>query len=99
MQQAPDQPTDLAVPERDAAGGVGGGQLPGRVHHDDVKLGAGYEAAPVVGGDVGVDGDAVRRHLPLGAVQVVDRTIPPVQALHALLALLGAVLVSVSRGS
>lgn len=28
-----------------------------------IKVGAGDEAGPVVGGDVGVDGDAVRRHL------------------------------------
>ena len=46
-----------------ASCGVGGRELPGRVHHDDIELGRLYERAPVVGGDVGVDGDAVRRHL------------------------------------
>lgn len=30
--------THLAVAQRHAASGVGRGQLPGRVHHDDVKL-------------------------------------------------------------
>lgn len=57
--------------QRDTSRGIGGGELPRRVHHDDIELGGGDEPAPVVGGDVGMDWDAVRRHLPLAGVQVV----------------------------
>ena len=49
----------LAVAQGDATGGVRGGQLPGWIHHDDVELGAAHQLRPVVGGDVGVDRNAV----------------------------------------
>lgn len=72
----------LAVAERDAARGVGGGQLPRRVHHDDVELARRDERAPVVGDDVGVDGDAVRRDLRYRAHHEVACGLPSTHLLY-----------------
>lgn len=54
---------ELAVPQRHSTSRVGGRQLPGGVHHDDVKLRGCRQARPVVGGDIGMDGNAVGRNL------------------------------------
>ncbi len=51
--------------------GIGSGQLPGRIHHDDIELCRCDERRPVIGHNVGMDGDAVWGHLPLAGVQVI----------------------------
>ena len=84
---------ELAVSEGHASGRVRGGELPGRVHHDDVEIGVLVELAPVVGDDVGVDRDALGRNHPLGLGDVVhvaldEPVILPVLALTLHLALL-----------
>ncbi len=64
--------SELAVPQRNATGGVGRGKLPWWVHHDDVKLGGIVQAAPVIGHHVGVDWDALWWGLPFTGVYVLE---------------------------
>jgi hypothetical protein len=61
----------LCKSRRSTSSWVGSGQLPGRIHHDDIELCGVDERGPVIGHDIGMDGDAVRRDLPLAGVQVV----------------------------
>lgn len=61
----------LCEKRRSTSSWVGSGQLPGWIHHDDIELCGVDERGPVIGHDIGMDGDAVRRDLPLAGVQVV----------------------------
>lgn len=63
--------------------GVCCGQLPGRVHHDDIELQQAAEPAPVVRHHICMDGYAVRRHLPLAGVQILHIPKSVIIPLHA----------------
>ena len=74
---------ELRVAESDTSSGIGGGQLPRGVHHDDIELCCRYEVAPVHGGDVSVEGDALRGDLPFAGVDVFESADSPVDAFNA----------------
>lgn len=79
---------ELGVAQGHAARGVGGGQLPGGVHHDHIKLGGGAQWPPVEPHHVRVHGHAVLRHAPLAWVQRRQRgrvsLLVALRAVHAL---------------
>lgn len=63
----------LAVAQGNTTGGICSGQLPWRVHHDNIELRRSTELLPVVCGYIGVNRNTVRRDLPLAGVEIIDR--------------------------